>query len=144
MPSWTLRVANLEQNGPTLEVVVDRARPLGSGRQPRRPRVARSVRVTALVDTGASRTAIAPAVVRALGLQPVGLVLVSTPSTTEPVVMRRFDVSLELPNGLRVIAPAVVEAPVGGQEIQCLIGRDVLAAAVLVYDGRAGEFSLTF
>ena len=38
----------------------------------------------------------------------------------------------------------VLEALLQGQNIQCLIGRDVLAQAVLVYIGYTNLFSLSF
>ena len=36
----------------------------------------------------------------------------------------------------------LVEAPLGGQAIQGLIGRDVLSQAVLIYIGYANQFTL--
>ena len=36
-----------------------------------------------------------------------------------------------------------MEMPLQGQHVQCLIGRDVLADAVLVYLGESNRFSLS-
>ncbi len=43
-----------------------------------------------------------------------------------------------------VFDTTVLEAPLLGQHIQCLIGRDVLAHGVLVYIGYGNLFSLSF
>jgi hypothetical protein len=47
------------------------------------------------------------------------------------------------PNNVQVAATAI-EAPLQGQHIQCLIGRDVLAHGVLVYIGYTNSFTLSF
>jgi hypothetical protein len=38
----------------------------------------------------------------------------------------------------------VIEAPLAGQHIQGLIGRDVLAQSVLVYIGYTNQFTVSF
>lgn len=50
---------------------------------------------------------------------------------------------LVLPNNV-VFEATVIEAPLQGQHIQCLLGRDVLAHSVLVYIGYSNLFSLSF
>jgi hypothetical protein len=37
-----------------------------------------------------------------------------------------------------------IEAPMGGVPYQCLIGRDILRFATLLYDGPRNQFVLTF
>ena len=37
-----------------------------------------------------------------------------------------------------------IEAPLGGQHIECLIGRDVLKHGVLTYIGYINQFTLSF
>ena len=39
---------------------------------------------------------------------------------------------------------AAIEAPLEGQAIQCLIGRDVLSHGVFVYTGYINQFTLSF
>lgn len=41
-------------------------------------------------------------------------------------------------------ATTVLEAPLQGQNIDCLIGRDVLSQGVFVYIGYTNLFSLSF
>lgn len=99
----------------------------------------------AMVDTGASGTVIAPSVLAQLGVQPVGATSMSTPSTTAPVQARLFNVDLTfLTNSVMVPGVVAIEAPLGGQHIQCLIGRDILQHGVLIYIGYVNQFTLSF
>ena len=50
---------------------------------------------------------------------------------------------LVFPNNV-IANGTLLEAPLQGQNIQCLIGRDVLAHGVLVYIGYQNLFSLSF
>ncbi len=95
-----------------------------------------------MIDTGATGSVIQPAVAQQLGLQPIGVVAISTPSS-ENIPCFQYIVRLLFPNN--VIAEAVaIEAPLRGQQIQCLIGRDVLAHGVFVYTGYINKFTLSF
>lgn len=98
------------------------------------------VQVNALIDTGASGTCIAQGVAQQLGLQPVGVVPVSTPSSTN-VPMTIYAVRLLLPNSV-VFETTAIEGQLQAQGIGALIGRDVLSQAVLVYIGYMNEFTI--
>jgi predicted aspartyl protease len=100
------------------------------------------VPITGMIDTGATGTVVQPDVARKLGLQPVGVVTISTPSS-ENVPCYQYIVRLIFPSNVIVEAIAV-EAPLKGQHIQCLVGRDVLAHGILVYTGYINQFSLSF
>ncbi len=52
-------------------------------------------------------------------------------------------VRLAFPNNV-VWEGTVLDAPLEGQHIQCLIGRDVLAQTVFVYIGYSNLFSVSF
>ncbi len=52
-------------------------------------------------------------------------------------------VRIDLPGNV-VAETTVLEAPLLGQHIQCLVGRDVLAHGVLIYIGYENLFSLSF
>lgn len=108
-----------------------------------------AVQVRALVDTGASCTAVIASVLLPFELAPIGNTTISTPSTgPAPVTCNQYDVSLGLIHPqvtLRFGAMGVVEcqalSPPG---IQALLGRDLLAHCLLVYDGLSQRFSLAF
>jgi len=95
-----------------------------------------------MIDTGASGTVLQEGVPKQLGLQPVGVVSINTPSSTN-VSSYEYLVRLVFPNNV-VVETTAIEAPLQGQHIQCLIGRDTLAHGVLVYIGYANTFSLSF
>jgi hypothetical protein len=94
-----------------------------------------------LVDTGAALSAVVPDLVQKLGLQPVGVAQVVTPSTTTPVTMPTYAARLTLETG-QVFETTVLGSPLHGQNIQGLIGRDVLSQCVLIYIGYANQFTI--
>lgn len=105
---------------------------------------------TALLDTGASCTCVDPSILAALGLTPKGEADVLTPSTTEgPERADEYDCGLfifaettENPYFVRNIP--VLASPLRQQGIDALIGRDVLAKCVLVYNGSTSIYTLAF
>ena len=95
-----------------------------------------------MIDTGATVSVVQEGLPAQLGLEPVGITYGNTPSSTN-VACHEYLVGLIFPNN--VLAEAtILEAPLEGQHIQCLIGRDVLAHGVLVYIGYGNLFSLSF
>jgi len=100
------------------------------------------VPIKAMIDTGATGSVLQPEIAQRLGLQPVGAVTISTPSS-ENVPCYQYSVRLLFPDNV-IVEAIVVEAPLRGQLIQCLVGRDVLAHCVLVYTGYINQFTLSF
>jgi hypothetical protein len=96
------------------------------------------------VDTGAAASVITPETAALLRLRSVGVVSVHTPTTIEPVLCRQFHVNVYFSAAFAIENVVVIEAPLTGQAVQCLIGRDVLARGVLVYDGLHNHFSVAF
>ena len=101
------------------------------------------IEITALIDTGASGTAVKPEVIRQLQLTPHGITKIATPSSAAHAC-NVYDVSLTFPNGVGIAVITVIEVPLEGQIIQGLIGRDVLAHCILIYSGYTNTFSLSF
>lgn len=145
MPSFSAQLANLVQAGPIAEVLIAPPQQLVHVLRAKGQPVPQPVKAVAMIDTGASGTVITPAIAAALGIQPVGVTNMSTPSTTTPVQSRIFNVDLTfLTNSVNLTGIVAIEAPLGGQHIQCLIGRDILQNAVLVYVGYINQFTLSF
>ncbi len=146
MPNFTWVSQNLQVLGPVipLQVAVTTAaeQVLIAANQP----VPQPIPVDALIDTGASHSSIQQGLLAPLGLNPVGLVPVLTPTTQTPHMATQFAIRLMFPqHGGGVYDPLVImEMPLQGQNIQFLLGRDVLTLGVLVYNGPRSSFTLAF
>jgi predicted aspartyl protease len=143
MSSFTTQVANLQASGP---VVQGLRVAVGSAAEEALKKAGQHVpdpaELTVLIDTGATGTVIRPGVAGQLGLKPVGVVKIDTPSSND-VPCEQYALRPICPNNVTAECTAI-EAPLVGQDIQVLIGRDVLAHGVLVYIGYANLFSLSF
>ena len=104
-------------------------------------RVPTPVTGTALIDTGATRSAIDRTVVTRLGLNPVGLVTLGTAAGPIPQALYPVRLIIQQMN-----FPAEFESVTGcdlsGTDLIMLIGRDVLRVSMSVYDGNSGQYSL--
>lgn len=101
-----------------------------------------SVELTALIDTGASGTLIQSALFSQLGIEPYSFAYLRTPSTNEPILCGRYRIRIVLSNALAFEVDAVNGA-LTGQNLQCLIGRDILQFVKLAYDGPHNQFTIT-
>ena len=101
-----------------------------------------------LVDTGASSSVIDQSIIQPLGLSPSGSRSCHTPSTgTTPMNLPEYDLGLMLVHDdSHKVFPsiAITASDFSQQNIHGLLGRDVLAQCLLVYDGRANSFALAF
>jgi len=142
LPSFEVSLPDLRASGPVIQVFIGPSRELiaaigAAATSPPLP-------VSALVDTGAASTVITPETARILQLRTVGIIRVHTPTTVEPVLCRQFYVNINFTNAFAIEDVLAIEAPLTGQAIQCLIGRDVLSRGVLAYSGVDNLFRLTF
>jgi hypothetical protein len=146
MPSFTGTVPNLVDLGPLIEIVVGPSRSFIEALRASDPGaiVASTIRATAMIDTGASGTVVNPRVVSMLGVRPIGTVPIHTPSTTQPLDCDQFNVDISFPNAVSFANAIVICAPLGMQNIDCLIGRDILENAVLTYIGYINQFTISF
>lgn len=142
MPSFTTQLPNLQALGPVVDMRVWIGTPVEEALKKSGDSLPDPVLVKGMIDTGATGTVIQPEIAKKLGLQPVGVVTISTPSS-ENVPCYQYSVRLIFPSNVIVEAIAI-ETPLKGQHIQCLIGRDVLAHGILVYTGYINQFSLSF
>lgn len=144
MPSFTNQIANMVQVGPIVEISVGPSIPYVQAMTKKGKKVPSPVKAVAMIDTGASGTVVTPGLVEQLGLSPVGTSKMNTPSTTDAVEAAVYNLGLAFPNGVSVASVLAFEAPLGGQHIQCLIGRDVLKHGVLTYIGYINQYTLSF
>jgi hypothetical protein len=106
--------------------------------------------VKALVDTGASNTVVDQSVITALGLAPRRIAKTITPTTgAAPHKCYTYDVSIHVPLGTATslfskMAWEVTCLDLKHQGFEVILGRDVLAEGIFVYDGKAGTFAMAF
>lgn len=145
MPHLTLQHGPL---GPVLDILIGVSVPRETALKTAGQQVPQHQVVRGLIDTGASITAVDPAILTALALAPTGQTTITTPSTgTQPHTCNQYDVRIVLPHpalSFTIAALGVIQSTLLNQGIGALIGRDVLANCLLTYDGRASIFILAF
>lgn len=137
--------------GPVVEVQVEVPQALAAALSALGQPIPAPVQGLALIDTGASVSAVDVTVIQQLGVQQVGQVSLATPTGAQP--RQTFPGRFTFPSGN--IPPMDFQTLVGADLIQqgiagtntpfiALIGRDILCHFVLVYNGLDGSFSLAF
>ena len=101
------------------------------------------MKVLALIDTGASSTAVSHRVIKKLKLVSRGTAQVYTSAKTTEI-RNEFDISLEFDTDVHLDVLRILEANLEDHNIDCIIGRDILAHGVFVYDGPHKKFTLSF
>ncbi len=142
MPSFTTQVANLQEVGPVVEIKLAVGTIIEDVFQKNSQNIPTHIQAAAMIDTGATGTVVREDIVKQLDLHPVGTTLINTPSSTN-VQCYEYLVRLLFPNNV-VVETVVIAAPLQGQHIQCLIGRDVLKHGVFIYTGYINTFTLSF
>jgi Aspartyl protease len=148
MPNLTL--GNVRANGAIIHVAVGpsatQAKLLEqAGRPPVLP-----ILIQALVDTGARSTYVDFTVASDLGLTPTGESEVnSVTSGPQPALALTYDVQLQLvgPGPPHLIAATnlrVVALDLREFGVRLLLGRDVLARCLLIYNGPSDQFTFSF
>lgn len=99
------------------------------------------LKVLAMIDTGATGSVIQQGLLSTLGIFPVGTVCICTPSSTN-VQCPVYAVQILFPSLKMTMTKRIIEAPLQGQQIQFLIGRDILRHAVFIYQGPTDSFTL--
>lgn len=142
MPSFAAQVPNLQTVGPVVDLQIAVGSAVETVLRTSGAPIPPPIRTPAMIDTGATGSVIAQGLASRLGLNPIGVTYINTPSSTN-VACYEYSVRLIFPNNV-LWEGQVLEAPLQGQHVQCLIGRDVLAQAVLIYIGYGNLFSLSF
>lgn len=102
----------------------------------------KAIEVNAMIDTGASASAIRVGLAQQLNLLPIDRRPFVTASGES--VCDVYFVRLLFPGELSYEGRVLELPTIDKQGIDCLIGRDVLAQAVLVYLGHTNSFSVSF
>jgi hypothetical protein len=114
------------------------------------------IEVWALIDTGAFDTCVSQSLLSRLGVESKGKYpLLSTTSGNQPQICDIFSISVSVPlppvsltrpldTEFRISTLDVVAVDLEGMAMGALIGRDVLQRSLFVYDGRTGQFMISF
>jgi predicted aspartyl protease len=95
------------------------------------------------VDTGCSNTSIRPHVAKRLGLPPFARRTISSP-TDHGVEVDVYRVRLDVGSLVAIDDLTAVETPLVGQDIDGLLGRDVLRHGMLLYHGPDESWTVAF
>ena len=142
MPSVTVSNQNLQIEGPVVEVQFLISKELEAKLRAEGKPIPQPLRVRALIDTGASNCAVQEDIPQKLGLQPIDKIPVSTPSGN--ALCYRYFMRMLIP-AHNIIYEGIFTAVSGliVQNIQCLIGRDLLSFSEFIYHGKQKSFTLT-
>jgi hypothetical protein len=105
--------------------------------------------VRALLDTGAKQSHVSLNIIRALGLEPVGVVDLFTASTGDlsqkmPLYVVDLACAGDRPGPFVINWPVVGSSKMSGLNVEMLLGRDILNACLLAYDGPNRRISLAY
>lgn len=144
MPQFRRSIANLTKNGPVLELRIEPVLAVqemeilrANGQE------VPSVSLRGLIDTGASSSLLESTVFDTLGIEPYAFVDLYTASTTAPLRRGKYRVRVVLTETIAFEVDAV-SGTLTGQNIQCLIGRDVLEELVFTYNSPKNNFTVTY
>lgn len=144
MPSLTTRLPDLQHIGPIVEALIGLSSILKKTLQIEKKEIPRPVSGRLLIDTGASVSAIKKGIAAQLGLKPHGITKIATPSDGA-FQCSLFDVDILFPVHHLVIKNVrVIEGIFKGQNIDGLIGRDILKLGLFVYTGYDNSFTIAF
>ena len=140
--SFTFKLPYLRENGPTCQIVLKPSDPTIQELRLEKKDVP-AIMVSALIDTGASTTAISQKVIKKLRLVARGTAKVYT-SNKDSEIRNEFDVALEFDTDAYIGILRVLDANLQDHSIDCLIGRDILERGILIYNGPEKKITLSF
>jgi predicted aspartyl protease len=142
MPHLQVSSSTLQDDGPIIELWVGVPQALHEYLVSKNTQVPPPIKVNALIDTGAGGTCFRRGVLAPLGLQPVGTVPVCTAGQITQA--SQYSVRLGIMPVRYFKETTVLEIAMEGQNIDCLIGRDTLSGAILIYQGSENTFTLSY
>src|SRR5271168_4553025 len=133
---------DLRRSGPKIKVTIGHPRATLLAANQAHVELKKPFTVTALIDTGASRTVISPQLAATCGLRQTGEARISSAGhiTQRP----EFAGAVHFPdtdlNGFDPVS--LIACPLPEQDVACLLGRDILERWNLMYDGRSGQIEI--
>ena len=137
--------AVLAKEGPFFQVLVSIPQPLAEFYTKNKTPLPAPVAGIALVDTGASKSCVHGPIMKRLQVSPIGVATSHT--AAGPVPHSLYPAHFTFPTAkIEIDFAAVVGVDlsgqtIGGQQLIALIGRDVLAMGMFIYNGSTGSYS---
>jgi hypothetical protein len=142
MPHFSKPSPKLQTHGPVIDVQLAVTSTIEQTLRNNYQVVPEPVKIRALIDTGSPITVIREGIADRLGIDPTGREWITT-ALSSPDQRPVYFVRLLFSEAAYVEVTAVA-APLQYQNVECLIGRDVLRYAVLTYIGFKDTFTLSF
>lgn len=144
MPSLTVRIPDLHHRGAIIEILIAPSSALREALQKEKEEIPKPIPARMLIDTGASISAIKKGFADKLRLKLHDITKIATPSNGA-YECPLYDVDILFPVHQIIIKNVgVIEATFEGQDIDGLIGRDILKLGLLVYTGYDNSFTIAF
>lgn len=146
MPTLTIKIG---PEGPIANLLVGVSAPRMKALQDAGLQVPTHEVIRGLIDTGAGCTCIDSRVIKKLGIEATGNVPIHTPSTGSTAhTANQYDIAISILMDDQHVQPVSVIIPVlecdfSQQNIDALIGRDLLSFGSLFYNGPKNEVTLT-
>ena len=81
MPSFTTQIPNLYKSGPIIEVLISPSRLLVQMLKDKNQPIPQNVKVLSMIDTGATSRVVRSDIIEKIGISPIGVVKINTPSS---------------------------------------------------------------
>jgi len=147
---WTKETGyTLDESGPLIQVEVGIPAPLEEFCLAKGIQIPAPASGYALIDTGASATAVHEPLILELGIQPIDSIPTHTPhgggrSFVYPTKVSFPGLNVQALPMDRVIGSELKWVTPDGKEIIMLLGRDLLQAFLLIYNGKYSNITLAY
>lgn len=144
MPCLTVRIPDLQHRGAIIDTLIAPSSALREVLQKEGKEIPKPIPARLLIDTGASISAIKKGFAEKLRLKLHDITKIATPSNGA-YECPLYDIDIIFPIHQIIIKNiGVIEAAFEGQDIDGLIGRDVLKLGLLIYSGYDNTFIFAF
>lgn len=133
----------LRQRGAITTVSIGYPKSLADGLRARGKPVPPPRTISAMIDTGASISAIEDSVAKSIGLVKTGATYITGVGGASQRPIYSAQIFVSPPSGIRYDPIQIAGVTFGSPQFSMLIGRDILSDLALSYMGKQGKFSIT-
>jgi hypothetical protein len=141
-----LSPARLAQHGPIIDVAISIPQALAELYNKQNKALPSPVSGIGLIDTGATRSCVHDAIMKQLGVNPIGVA--NSGTAAGPVQHNLYPAHFTFPAAninidfSSVVGVNLIGQNVDGKPIIALIGREVLSLGIFIYNGHTGAYSI--